>query len=181
MKKLMITTLIAGALMGNIAMAASTPANNLQFGVVNYVTVFQQVPQGNATLQQLKTDLAPKVAALKKQQTQLEQQVATLDRNSPTMTKDAVTAQEKTLSQQQQAFQQQVTALEKTEAQKERQAANNFNTALSNAIQQVATQNHLSVVFNSQATPYVASGYDVTSQVVTAMQAAAKTSTATSK
>ncbi len=169
-KSILSAMLLAGSLVMGTAMAASPVAPAQQFGVVNYMEVFQQVPQGNATLNTLKANLKPQVAALKKQQATLEQQVQALNRNAPTMSQDAKDAQEKQLMQQQDAFQQQVTALQKSEAQKEQAAAGDFNAALMTAINQVATKNNLSLVFNSEATPFVAPSLDVTAQVVAIMK-----------
>lgn len=168
MKRLLVTSVVAVALTAGVAMAASAPAMNV--GVVNYMTVFQQVPQGNATLNKMKADLAPKVAALKAEQSKLEQQVQTLDRNAPTMSQDARDAQEKQLMAQQDSFQQQVQQLQQAEAQKEQAAAAAFNTDMQNAITTVAKKNNLTLVFNSQAVPYTDPGFDVTSQVVAVMQ-----------
>jgi Skp family chaperone for outer membrane proteins len=170
MKKSITALLVAGSLLMGTAMAAPVTTSAPQYGVVNYMSVFQQVPQGNDTLNGLKADLKPKVDALKVEQAKLEQQMQTLDRNAPTMSQDARDAQEKQLTDQQTAFQQQVEALQKVEAQKERAAADHFNTVLQDAIQQVATKNHLLLVFNGEATPYVDPSLDVTAQVVAIMK-----------
>ena len=180
MKKLTLTLLAISALsVAGSAFAAAAPAakaavassSAIQFGVVDYVQVFQQTPQGNATLDQLKSDLKPQINGLKAQQATIEAAVKQLDVNAPTMTQAARDDQAKKLQAEQDAFQAKVTALQKQEAQKEQAAADAFNKALSDAVEQVAIKDHLSVVFNAQATPYVADRYDVTNEVVAAMQA----------
>jgi outer membrane protein len=165
--------LLSKAVLG-LALATATcawaDAAAPKIGVVNYMAVFQQVPQGKATLEQLKSQLAPQLQKLQQQQQSLGSAIQNLEKNGPTMTQTQRQAQEATLSQQQQAFQQQVMDLKATEMKKEQSAASNFENDLNNAITQVAKAGQYSLILTDQAAPYYSSSYDVTSSVITAMQ-----------
>lgn len=141
-----------------------------KIGVVNYMSVFQQVPQGKATLDQLKSQLAPQLQKLQTQQQSLDASIQNLEKNGPTMTAQARQSQEASLSQQQQQFQQQVMSLKASEMKKEQAAANNFEDDLTNAISQVAKAGHYDLILTDQAAPYYDSAYDVTGNVISAMQ-----------
>jgi outer membrane protein len=141
-----------------------------KIGVVNYMAVFQQVPQGKATLDQLKSQLQPQMQKLQQQQQSLTASIQNLEKNGPTMTAADRQAQEATLTQQQQAFQQQVMSLKSAEMKKEQSAANTFETDLNNAVTQVAKQGAYDLILTDQAAPYYNPSYDVTSSVISAMQ-----------
>jgi outer membrane protein len=162
---------IASALIGFSALTVSATAMaDMKIGVVNYMQVFQQTPQGNATLNQLKAQLQPQLDKLKDQQAQLAQQAQALEKNAPTMTKADRATQEKALAQKEQDFQNQVNSLRDAEMKKEQDAANNFENALQDAVNQVAKKGNYDMVLTSQATPYVSQKYDITTSVVQVMQ-----------
>ena len=80
-------------------------ADSMKLGAVDYVKVFQQVPQGKDTLNQLKADLQPQIDKLKTTQAGIEQQVKDLNVNAPTMTKAAHEQKEQALQDQEETFQ----------------------------------------------------------------------------
>ncbi|NCX94008.1 MAG: OmpH family outer membrane protein [Gammaproteobacteria bacterium] len=144
--------------------------DGLHIAVVNYMNVFQQVPQGNAKLQELKSALQPKVDQLKSQQKALADAADALERNAPTMSKSDRDSQEQALSKQQQDFQTQVANLRSQEDSMEKAAADKFETDLKNAIAAVAQKDGYDMIFTDQATPYVSAQYDVTPEVVANMK-----------
>ncbi len=85
---------------------------DLKVGVVNVQTVFEQAPQGQATVKTLQTALAPQVDQLKSEQASLSTAMSDFNRNAPTMTAKARAAQEQQLSSQQQQFQEQQLSME---------------------------------------------------------------------
>ncbi|MDO8953461.1 MAG: OmpH family outer membrane protein [Gammaproteobacteria bacterium] len=173
MKKLLKLTLLglslATAACAFAVTATSAPVTS-KIGVVNYMAVFQQVPQGKGTLDKLKAQLAPQMQKLQQQQKTLATAIQTLERNAPTMTASDRQTQEAALTQQQQAFQQQVMTIKAAEMKKEESAANTFESDLNNAVAQVAKTGHYDLVLNDQAAPYYNSNYDVTSNVISVMQ-----------
>jgi outer membrane protein len=153
-----------------VTCAFADTATAMKIGVVNYMSVFQQVPQGKATLDKLKTQLAPQMQKLQQQQQTLSSAIQNLERNGPTMTAQDRQTQEATLSKQQQDFQQQVMNMKAAEMKKEQSAANTFESDLNNAIAQVAKAGNYDLILSDQAAPYYNPNYDVTSSVITAMQ-----------
>ncbi len=162
--KLVKTAIAVGLLSVGISAMA-----NLSIGVVNMQNVFVQAPQGQATVQTIKDQLAPQINKLKDEQSSLSAAMASFNRNAPTMTAKARTAQEQTLSGQQQQFQQNVSALKDTESTKQQAAAAAFQAALVTAIGQVAKSGHYDMVMTDQTVPFYKADYDVTSQVVALM------------
>ena len=141
-----------------------------KIGVVDYAKVFEQVPQGQATVAKLKDELKPQVDQVTKQQQQLVAQIKDFERNGPTMSKTARDAEQKQLEGKQADFQKQVVQIHQEQLQKEHTAAMTFQTDLQNAVNKVAESGKYDLILNSQAAPYSASSYDVTSQVVTDMK-----------
>jgi outer membrane protein len=163
----LITKCVAGAV---IAAASLTAMADMKVAVVNYMQVFQQAPQGNATAEQLKAQLQPQMDKLKDQQASLEQQAQDLQKNAPTMTASERKAKQQALDQEQQAFQQQVSEARNTVMQNQENAQQTFISDMQTAINQVAKSGHYDMILNSQAVPYYDGDYDVTSQVVQIMQ-----------
>lgn len=170
-------TLIAIAAATGLAVATSTAfaahssdtqANKI--GVVDYMSVFQQVPQGQAKLNELKSGLKPEVAKLKSSQEALTKQMKALEKNAPTLSKSQRKAKESALNKQQQAFQQKVMTLRQQEMAKEQQAAKTFETDLNKAITQVAQKDHYTMILTKQAVPYYSSDLDVTNSVISDMK-----------
>lgn len=152
-------------------MAASSCAfADLKIGVVSVQEVFQQAPQGQATVAQLKQKLAPQVTKLNNEQTALNTAVSDFNRNAPTLSAADKTSQEQAITAQQQQFQQDVATFRKTEGQTQQTAASTFQTDLVNAINQVAQQGSYDMIMTDQTVPFYKDSFDVTSQVVTLMQ-----------
>lgn len=143
---------------------------DLKVGVVNVQTIFEQVPQGQATVKSLQAALAPQVNQLKSEQASLNTAVSNFNRNAPTMSAKERADAEQKLSSQQQQFQQDVSTLKSTEMQKQQEAAAAFQTDLVNAIGQVAKSGGYDMVMTDQTIPFYNSSFDVTAQVVTIMQ-----------
>ncbi len=143
---------------------------DLKVGVVNVQTVFEQAPQGQATVKTLQAALAPQVSQLKSEQASLNTAMNDFNRNAPTMTANAKATTEQQLSSQQQQFQQDVSNLKNIETQKQQAAAGVFQTDLVNAIGQVAKSGGYDMVMTDQTVPYYNSSFDVTAQVVAIMQ-----------
>jgi outer membrane protein len=141
-----------------------------KIGVVNFQKVFQNVPQGQATVEKMRDSLKPKVEQVKKTQQQLEKQIKDFERNAPTMGKSQRAAEQKKLQEKQGAFQKQVTTIHDDQLKKEQAAAVTFQNDLKKAINQVAKDGHYNLIFNSQAAPYSDSDYDVTKQVIADMK-----------
>ena len=161
----LVKTAIAASLLG---LSVSAMAN-LSVGVVNMQNVFTQAPQGQATVQSIKDQLAPQIDKLKTEQASLSTAMANFNRNAPTMTAKDRNTQEQNLSAQQQLFQQDVNNLKDVETNKQQTAAAAFQAALVTAINQVAKQGNYDMIMTDQTVPYYKSAYDVTSQVVAIM------------
>ena len=133
LKALTVATLLTGAVI------AAPLANAAQkIGVVDFMQVFQQAPQGNASLQKLKDALKPQLAGLKSEQQKIADNLKTYERNQATMSKDDRKKQEADIAKQQDAFQKKIATLRQGEVTKEKAAAQTFEAALKGAIDKVA-------------------------------------------
>ncbi len=166
----MMKKIIAIAVMSASACAFA----DLKVGVVSIQEVFQQVPQGQAAVNQMKQDLAPAVKKLSNEQDTLQTAVANFERNAPTLSAKDKATQEQAINTQQQQLQEDVTAFRKTEAAAQQEAATNFQNALVSAINQVAQQGNYDMVMTDQTIPFYKDNFDVTSQVVSLMQKSTK-------
>jgi outer membrane protein len=164
--KVVKLALLAGVLMSVFSFASAAD----KIGVVSMQTVFQQTPQGQASLDKIKQSLTPQMNQLQKQQSQLSTAVAAFNKNGPTMSDADRNAQEATLNQQQQQFQQQVTAFQSNESQQQQAAAQKFQSALVNAVKAVAKNDGYTMIMTDQAIPYYNSSYDVSAEVVNLMK-----------
>lgn len=161
MKILIAVTLLA---------ASSYTFADLKVGVVSVQQVFQQAPQGQATVNKLKQTLGPQVAKLNSEQSALDTAVTNFNRNAPTLSTKDKASQQAAITTQQAQFQQDVAAFRKTEGQVQQSAAQTFQTDLVNAINQVAQQGSYDMVLTDQTVPFYKDSFDVTSQVITLMQ-----------
>jgi len=141
-----------------------------KIGVVNMQKVFQNVPQGQNTVEKMRDVLKPKVEQVQKTQHQLEKQIKDFQRNAPIMSKSQRTAQQKALQGKQEAFQKQVATLHDDQLKKEQAAAQTFQDDLQKAINEVAKDGRYDLILNSQAAPYADSDYNVTKQVIADME-----------
>ncbi len=164
--KVVKLALLAGVLMSALSFANAAD----KIGVVSMQTVFQQTPQGQASLDKIKQQLAPQMNQLQKQQTQLNNAVAAFNKNGPTLSDADRNTQEAALNQQQQQFQQQVTAFQGTESQQQQAAAQKFQSSLVTAVQAVAKNDGYTMIMTDQTIPYYNSSYDVSAEVVNLMK-----------
>jgi len=149
---------------------ASSAFADLKVAVVNLQTVFQQAPQGQATVDQIKQQLTPQMNQIKKNQAALTTAVNNFNKNAPTMSAKERDNQEAALTKQQQQFQKEVDSFRNTEAQKQQAAAQNFQTSLVSAIQTVAKNGSYDLVMTDQTLPYYNSKMDVSAEVVNLMK-----------
>ena len=177
MKNILTTAIVSTALVGGAAMAATPGTADMKIGIVDYLKVYQDVPQGAKSLENLKAQLQPKVEELQKNQQALAAKLDTFNKNAATMTKEDVAAKQKTFTEEQQSFQQQVMQVRQDEMKKEQALAEVFQTTLNNAITSVGKDGSYTVILNSQAVPYTSfktGVVDATAAVVKIMNTDAK-------
>ena len=178
MKKQLLLAVTAAALIGvsvsSYALFSSssktTAARPMRIGVVDYLKVFQNVPEGQATLNKLKASLKPSVLKLKSAQQALSADIKKLEKDGPALSKLERADQEKTLNKRQQAFHQQVSALRTKEMGKQQAAAKVFESDLKKAVAEVAQKQHFDMLIIKQAVPYVNSKFNVTQAVIDDMK-----------
>ena len=145
-------------------------AASLKYGVVDYMVVFQVVPQGKDKLVEMKGSLQPKIDGLKKQQSDLQTQMKKLQKDAPTLTNAQKQEKERQLLQKQSDFQMKVKSIQDGEAAKEQAAAVLFQNAVKKAIDTVGQRDGYDLVFNSQAVPYSKMGADLSHEVIAEMK-----------
>ena len=149
MKKI-IRAALASATVLSIALSANTFAAKskkdinvassvkaLKVGVVDYMTVFQMVPQGKEKLMELKKGVQPKVDSLQKKQNDLQAKMMQLQKDAPTLTDKQKQTREQSLMQQQANFQKEVASLQQEEQAKEQEAATAFQRDVKSAIEKI--------------------------------------------
>ena len=149
---------------------AATKTNSLKVGVVDYMTVFQMVPQGKDKLMELKKGVQPKVDVLQKKQDDLQTQMTKLQKDAPTLTDKQKQAREQALMAQQAEFQKEVSTLQQDEQAKEQAAATSFQDAVKSAVEKIGKKEGYDMVFNSQAVPYSITKYDLSHDVISQMK-----------
>lgn len=169
MNKRLLGVVVSGVLLG-----ASAFATNV--GVVDIQSVFDQTPQGHATLMKLQASVQPQVDALKSEQQKLQDDAAAFQKNAPTLSADDRKTQQDGLMARQKAFQDKVSALTDAEHGKEKAAAQTFTDSLKASVAKAAAKDNVDVVLTAEATPYFGPKTDVTKDVVAAMQDMAKKS-----
>lgn len=177
MKNILTTAIVSTALIGGAAMATTPGTADMKIGIVDYLKVYQDVPQGAKSLENLKAQLQPKVEALQKNQQALAAKLDAFNKNAATMTKEDVATKQKTFTEEQQSFQQQVMQVRQDEMKKEQALAEVFQTTLNNAITSVGKDGSYTVILNSQAVPYTSfktGVVDATDDVVKIMNTDAK-------
>ena len=153
-----------------LALMTATAFADTKVGVVNYMTVFKQAPQGSAALASLKNTLQPQVDKLKKEQQSLTDAAKKLEKEQPTMSKsDLKKAQDAQIAKQK-SFQDAVVKLRNSEMKQEQAAAKTFEADLQSAIKSVAKAGDYDLVVSKQAAPYAASDLNLTDKVVAAMK-----------
>ena len=159
MKKIVTSGLISLSLIGGMAMSY---AAEMKLGTVDYVSTYQKVPQGQQSLEKLKTDMQPQVDALAMKRKAIETKMMDFQKNSATMTKSDMLKTQQALVAEQQAFQQEVMQLRQSEAHREQYLSQLFHSSLNEAIAHVGKKGSYTMILNSQAAPYVGSDANVT-------------------
>lgn len=155
-----------------LALVTASAFADTKIGVVNYMKVFQQAPQGSAALDALKTNLEPQVDKLKAEQKSLTDAASKLERDQPTMSKaDLKKAQDAQITKQKD-FQDAVVKLRHDEMKQEQAAAKKFEDDLQSSIKAVAKAGDYDLVMSKQAAPYAASDLNLTDKVVAEMKKA---------
>jgi outer membrane protein len=172
MKLLKLNPLRLSLAVAGVVVAGSVFASTV--GVVDIQAVFDQTPQGHATLMKLQTAVQPQIDALKTEQQKLQSDAQAFQRNSPTLSAADRKTQEDALTAGQKAFQAKVAALSDSEHAQEKTAAQTFTDNLKTSVAQVAQKDGMDVVLTAEAAPYVGPKSDVTADVVKAMQGLVK-------
>jgi outer membrane protein len=149
---------------------AATKPDKLKIGVVDYMSVFQVVPQGKGKLMELKKGVQPKVDDLQKKQNDLQAKMVKLKKDAPTLTDKQKQAREQELMVQQAGFQKAVSELQQEEQSKEQAAAAAFQADVKSAVEKVGKKEGFDMVFNSQAVPYSMTKYDISHDVISQMK-----------
>ena len=165
MKKIFIAALIFSVSITAIY------ATDLKIGIVDYMKVYTEAPQGQKTLQQLKAQLQPKVQNLQLQQQDLMKEMEKLEKNKPTLSMKDYNQQKNALEKKGQSFQIEVQSLRQKEMENEQRLAQSFQVVLTDAIKEVGSQGNYDLILNSQAAPYTSNKFDnVTYKVLDIMQ-----------
>lgn len=148
--------------------AASAFASS-SVAIVDLTQVFQQVPQGAAAFNTLKQQLAPQVTQLQTQQQSLQSQANALDKNKK-LSKAEIQTQKTQIESEGQTLQQNIQAFQQSAAKQEQALLATFGDQVKATVAQLAKQDGYDIVLSSQSSLYTAGDYDLTKQVVAALQ-----------
>ena len=177
-----VSTFCSGLAINSYAISSNPSSDNklssksiahaaaLKYGVVDYMAVFQMVPQGKDKLLSMKTSLQPKLESLKKQQAELQNEMKNLQKDAPTLTNAQKQAKQEDILKKQSDFQMKVKSMQDEESAKEQAAAVDFQEAVKKAIDVVGKKDGYDLVFNSQAVPYSKVGFDLSHEVIAEMK-----------
>jgi len=148
----------------------NTSSMSYKIGVVDYLSVFQNVPQGKITLDKLKNSLEPKINKLKEESDSLSLKMKNLKKNAFTLSKKEHELQVLSINNEKKKFQKKVIQLRENEIKKERSAAKNFEISMQKAINQIVKSEKYTIILNKQAVPYFSHNLDITNQVIDIMK-----------
>ncbi|MFT6834222.1 MAG: outer membrane protein [Francisellaceae bacterium] len=164
MKKIIMVAIITCGLFSSVVFA-----ENMKIGIVDYMRIYTEAPQGQKTLEALKSKLLPQVEQFKKQQKDLMTEMQDLEKNKQTLTKNEYVKQRSVLETKGKTFQAQVQGLRQQEEQQEQKLAQDFQQTLNSSIQLVGKKGKYDLILNAQAAPYSSTSYNVTDEVLQLM------------
>lgn len=147
---------------------------DLKVGIVNMPQAFANVPQGQMTADQLGKTFMAQQNKLNKEKSALETAISNFNRNAPTLSAADKASQEQTLAAQQQQFEQDGQAFDQAVQTARQNAATAYQTAFVQAVSQVAQSGDYDFIMTNETIPYYKDAFDVTSQVIKIMTAAAQ-------
>ncbi|MCF6766018.1 OmpH family outer membrane protein [Thiotrichales bacterium 19S3-7] len=172
MTKLLTATLVSSAVLASSAIADTT----MKVGVVDAAKVYQAVPQGQATANQVRDGLKPEVQALTKEQQSLADQAKQLEKDRPSLSESDYNTKQAALNAKMQAFQQKYMQIRQEDTQKSQQLAQNFEKQFTQSVSELGKKDGYDLILVKQAVPYYKGSFDVTDEVVKEMKADASKS-----
>lgn len=169
--KLLTVALASSVLMATTALAAG---NTMKIGVVDAKAVFDQVPQGQATANQFRSTLKPEVDELTKEGQALAGEGAQLEKDKDSLSQQDYQKKQNELNQKMQELQQKRLQISQQSSQKSQELVQSFEKDFTEAVSEVGKKDGFDLILIKQVAPYYKDQFDVTSQVVTAMEAEAK-------
>lgn len=169
MKKLTVSILI---FMSTVTLAFSKNLDNLKIGLVSPVEVYETVPQGVQSIQDLHVKLDPEINELQRKQQSLVEKIQILQTDAPTLTESELNVQQRFLADEQEKLKQEVINFRQSEIEQEQNIIQDFELSFNKAVSSIASEEKYSLILSLQGILYVDSNLkiDITDQVISKME-----------
>ncbi len=161
MKKL----LSAAGLCISLAISAGAEAAD-KIAVVDVSAIFQQSPQREAVLKQLKNEFNGREAELRTMEHDLNAKMQKLQRDGSTMKATERNRMEKEMMEQRDKYAAKVQTFEQDNRRRQMEERDNILNTIKNAAQKVASSKGYDIVIDSNAVVYVAKSKNITADVL---------------
>ncbi|MCF6808166.1 OmpH family outer membrane protein [Thiotrichales bacterium 19S9-12] len=169
--KLVTKILAASILTGSLMTAGFANDDAMKIGVVDAAKVYQQVPQGMATADQVRNTLKPEVEKLSKEQQTLADEAKQLEKDRTSLSESDYDNKKAELAAKMQTFQQKYMQIRQQDTQKSQQLAQSFEKAFAESVSEIGKKEGYDMILVKQAAPYAKNQYDITSEVISNMEA----------
>lgn len=144
-----------------------------KIGIINPISIYQSVPQGEEQIQELKSKIKPQKEKLQKQQENILQEKHQLQNDAPSMTVESIKKRQSKNNQDENQFQKELIEFQQSSAQQEQIIVQNFQDDFNTAINEIATQKQYDLILSSHAIAYISPvlELDMTEKVIERMKA----------
>lgn len=170
--KLLISSKVAvWAIAAGAALAALPAWADPKIGIVNAPQLMEESPQGKAMLEAMRTEFAPRERTLQAQQQTLKAKQDKLQKDGATMTDEQRTRAEKELRDGARDFERARGEFNDDISARRNEEMSRLQRTLIEEVRTYAKSQNFDLVLTSEVVLYNAGNYDITPQVLAAMQA----------
>jgi outer membrane protein len=164
--KVAVWAIAAGA-----ALAALPAWADPKIGVVDAPRLLEESPQGKAMMEGMRAEFAPRERTLQAQQQSLKAKQDKLQKDGATMTEDQRQRAEKELRDGARDFERAKGELQDDFSARRNEEMSRLQRTLGEEVRTYAKANNYDLVFTAEVVIYATPNYDITPQVLAAMQA----------
>jgi outer membrane protein len=144
----------------------SQDKSELKIGVVNVREVFKNVPQGQESLDELKSQSQPKISKLQEKRKNLQAKFKNLQKNKSAMAQSKVQKKRQNLLQKRQSIQKDFRRLQQKQRRNQQLLSQTFRMKLETALDNIGNKQNYDVILTNQAAPFAKNTYNITDRVI---------------
>ena len=171
MKLLIGSKMAVWAIAAGAALAALPAWADQKIGIVNAPQLMEESPQGKAMLEAMRTEFAPRERTLQAQQQSLKAKQDKLQKDGATMSEDQRQRAEKELRDGARDFERAKGEFQDDVTARRNEEMSRLQRTLIEEVRTYAKAQNYDLVLTSEVVLYNAQSYDITPQVLAAMQA----------